>query len=252
VEALALPAAPVQVKEKVVLAASGPVDSGPPEVGFVPSQPPEAVQSVAFVDDQVRFDAAPLATTGGSAESVTVGESGGGGVPGTATVVEALALPPGPVHVRENTVLVLSGPVDSLPAVVFVPDQPPEAEHELAFLELQLNCAESPLATVSGLAASVTVGAGLTGLPESGFPVAFEPESSVPHAPTSVRPKMPALTARRSRLPSDDAMVIRSQPRNHERNQRQRVRRGPTRCDLKTAVAPTRPRHAHCFLAAMS
>jgi hypothetical protein len=39
-----------------------------------------------------------------------------------------------------------------------VPDQPPEAVHAVAFVELQLKVDVPPLFTVLGLAVSVTVG----------------------------------------------------------------------------------------------
>ena len=47
-----------------------------------------------------------------------------------------------------------------VPLTALVPDQAPEAVHEVAFEELQVNVELLPLATVLGLAAKVTVGAG--------------------------------------------------------------------------------------------
>ena len=44
-----------------------------PLVASLPLQPPEAAQEVAFVDDHVRVDAAPLLTVVGFPVSVTVG-----------------------------------------------------------------------------------------------------------------------------------------------------------------------------------
>jgi hypothetical protein len=41
-----------------------------------------------------------------------------------------------------------------------VPDQPPEAEHEVALVELQLKVEALPLARLVGLALKVTVGVG--------------------------------------------------------------------------------------------
>jgi len=49
-----------------------PVDAVP-EVALVPLHAPPAVQVVAFVETQVRFDEAPLVTVVGLAEMVTVG-----------------------------------------------------------------------------------------------------------------------------------------------------------------------------------
>ena len=76
---------------------SAPVD-WVPEVALAPDQPPEAVQEVALVEDQVSVEDPPLATDAGFAASDTVG---GSGVPATVTVAEALPLPPEPEQVRE-------------------------------------------------------------------------------------------------------------------------------------------------------
>jgi hypothetical protein len=60
------------------LEVSEPVDS-PPEVALSPDQAPEAVQELAFVEDQVSAEGPPFATDGGFAASDTVGTGGGGG-----------------------------------------------------------------------------------------------------------------------------------------------------------------------------
>ena len=78
-----------------------------PLTGWLPPQAPEAVQVVAFVEDQVRIELLPLTTVLGLADSVMVGI---GWV--TDTVADCEALPPAPVQVRVNVVLVLSAPVD--------------------------------------------------------------------------------------------------------------------------------------------
>jgi len=57
----------------LALAVSTPVDSLPPEGALSPDQLPEAVQEVAFVEDQVRVEDAPLAIVCGLAVIVTVG-----------------------------------------------------------------------------------------------------------------------------------------------------------------------------------
>jgi hypothetical protein len=72
-----------------------------PEVALAPDHAPEAVQEVAFVEDQVRVEDAPFAIDVGFAVSDRVGTGGGGGVPDTVTVADALALPPEPVQIRE-------------------------------------------------------------------------------------------------------------------------------------------------------
>ncbi len=50
--------------------------------------------------------------------------------------------------------------MDCEPLAALVPDQAPEAEHEVAFVADQLSVELLPLATVLGLADKVTVGAG--------------------------------------------------------------------------------------------
>jgi hypothetical protein len=96
-DALALPPAPVQVRVKLPLAVSAPVD-WLPGVAFVPDQSPEAVQLVALVEDQISVEAAPLVTDVGFAVSDTVGTCD---APVTVTVADTLALPPAPVQVRK-------------------------------------------------------------------------------------------------------------------------------------------------------
>jgi hypothetical protein len=66
-----------------------------PLVALVPDQAPEAVQAVAWFEDQVSVEPLPLATVLGLATSATVGA---GWV--TDTVVVWLALAPVPVQVR--------------------------------------------------------------------------------------------------------------------------------------------------------
>jgi hypothetical protein len=72
-----------------------------PEVALAPDQAPEAEQEVALVEDQVSVEDPPLVTVVGFAASDTVGTGGGGGVPCTVTVADALALPVDPEQVRE-------------------------------------------------------------------------------------------------------------------------------------------------------
>ena len=127
---------------------------------MLPDHAPEAVQEVALVDDQVSVEEAPLATEVGFADTVTVGAGGGGGMPDTMTVTEALELPPGPVQVREKLLLALSAPVDWLPEVVLLPDHAPEAMQEVALVDDQVSMEDALLATDAGLAASDTIGKG--------------------------------------------------------------------------------------------
>jgi hypothetical protein len=76
----------------VALALRLPVD-WLPLTALLPVQPWEAVQEVAFVEDQVSVEAAPLVTVVGLAASETVGA---GEV--TDTVADWVALPPVPVQ----------------------------------------------------------------------------------------------------------------------------------------------------------
>ena len=72
---------------------SAPVDCEPLKP-LLPDQAPEAVQAVAWVDDQVSVELAPRATVLGLALRLTVGA---GGV--TDTVTDCDALPPVPLQV---------------------------------------------------------------------------------------------------------------------------------------------------------
>jgi hypothetical protein len=100
-DALAVPPDPVQERENVLELVNAPVDSLSESVLGPTPHAPEEVQEVAFVDDQVSMEEAPLATDVGFAASDTVGTGGGGGVPDTVTIAEEVALPPEPVQVRE-------------------------------------------------------------------------------------------------------------------------------------------------------
>jgi len=111
---------------------------------------------VALVEDQLRVEDEPFATVVGLALKETVGA---GEV--TETVADCVALPPVPVQTRVYVVLALSAPVACDPVVAMVPDHPPEAVQEVAFVLDQFNVEVAPLATVLGLALSVTVGAGV-------------------------------------------------------------------------------------------
>ncbi len=76
------------------VAVKAPVDCVP-LAALVPDQAPEAVHDVAFVEDQVSVELAPLVTEVGLALKVTVGT----GVV-TVTVADFALLPPAPVQVR--------------------------------------------------------------------------------------------------------------------------------------------------------
>jgi len=61
----------------------------------------------------------------------------------------------------------LSAPVDEEPLVALLPDQPPEAVHEVAWVVDQLNVELAPLTTVLGLAVTVTIGASAAAVTET-------------------------------------------------------------------------------------
>jgi hypothetical protein len=88
------PPVPVQVSVNFVVAVRAAVVCEP-AVALAPLQPPEAVQAVALVDDQVNAEVAPLLTVTGFAVRVTAGV---GAV--TDTVADCAALPPLPLQVR--------------------------------------------------------------------------------------------------------------------------------------------------------
>ena len=95
----------------------------------------------------------------GSALIVTIGGVGAVGESGlTATVADWVVLPLGPVHVNIYLAVALRGPVDSEPVVAIVPLQAPDAEQEVALVELHDSTADWPEARVAGLGNSDTVG----------------------------------------------------------------------------------------------
>jgi hypothetical protein len=71
------------------------------------------------------------------------------------------AEPPVPLQLSVNVVALDSAAVLSLPAVAFVPVHPPEAVHDVAFVEVHVSVLVPPLATEVGDADNETVGAGV-------------------------------------------------------------------------------------------
>jgi hypothetical protein len=137
------------------LALRAPVDCDP-LVAWLPDQDPEAAHEVALVEDHVRVAALPLVTVLGLALRVTVG-----GSDVTVTVADCAALPPVPVQVNVYVVFALSAPVDCDPLVALLPDHPPEAVQDVAWVLAQVTVELLPLAIVLGLAERVIVGAGV-------------------------------------------------------------------------------------------
>ena len=104
--------------------------------------------------DQFRVALLPLVIALGPTLKVTVGA-----VALMDTVADWAAVPPAPVHVRVYVVLADSTPVDCEPLTGLEPDQPPEAEQEVALAALQVSVELVPEAIVLGAAARVTLGA---------------------------------------------------------------------------------------------
>jgi hypothetical protein len=114
------------------------------------------MQEVALVELQVSVELPPLDTEVGPALRVTAGAA-----VGTVIVVDWTAEPPAPVQVSAYLVDALSTFVLCEPLVAWLPLHPPEAVHDVALVDDQLNVDRPPLATVLGDAASVTAGAGV-------------------------------------------------------------------------------------------
>lgn len=109
-------------------------------IGFVPDHAPPAVQDVALLVDQFRVEEPFMFTVVGLALSDTVGNGGGA----TDTVTDLLALPPAPMQVRMNVLVVVNELRVWLPDVALLPDHAPDAVHEVALVEDQLRV-EEPL-----------------------------------------------------------------------------------------------------------
>jgi len=127
---------------------------------LAPLQPPDALQEVAFVLDQVSKEEAPEFTVLGVAVSVTTGAA-----PDIVTVADCVADPPAPVQVSSYSVVFVRVPVGQVPLVATLPCQPPEAVQAVAPTELQVSVELPPLLTVVGAAVSVTDTTALAGGP---------------------------------------------------------------------------------------
>jgi hypothetical protein len=116
------------------------------------------VHDVAFVEFHVNVLLPPLATLVGAADKLTVGA----GV-GVVTETEALAcaVPPAPVQLSVKVVLAFNAPVPWVPETALLPPHPPDAVHDVALMDDQVNVLLPPLLTEVGVAEIVTVGAGV-------------------------------------------------------------------------------------------
>jgi hypothetical protein len=119
--------------------------------------PPESVQLMALLEDQVRVADDPLVTLVGLALRLTVGL---GIVSVTWTVSAAAVVPLAPLQVSVKLAGLVRAPVLALPLVALLPDQPPEAVQLVALLEDQTRVADEPLVTLVGAAIRLRVGLG--------------------------------------------------------------------------------------------
>lgn len=133
------------------MAATGPVDCEP-LTPLAPDQAPEALQAVAWLDDQVKVEAPPRVSELGLASIITVG---GGAL--TVTMTDCIAEPPAPVQVRTYSVVFDSEPVDHVPLVATAPLQPSDARQFCAFWVVQVRVALPPAPRVVGDAVRLTL-----------------------------------------------------------------------------------------------
>jgi hypothetical protein len=116
---------------------------------------PGILTDVAFVVLQLNALDAPLAMVAGCAVSTI--EGGGGELDATATVIEDVAEPCGPVAVATKVVVTVGATLVD-PAGPNVPT--PEIVTEVAFCEVQLSTAEEPLLKLKGWALTLIKGWG--------------------------------------------------------------------------------------------
>jgi hypothetical protein len=157
----------VHVTVNCVVAVRG-LDTAVPAVGTGPDQLvftglADAVQEVAFVEDQVIADVWPELTVRGL---TVIDTAGGGGSAPTVTLALALPVPPGPVHVSVKVVLWVILVITWLPVVPRDPTHCPfaglaDAVQEVAFVEDHVKVDEPPEVTEVGAAKRKTVGAGV-------------------------------------------------------------------------------------------
>jgi hypothetical protein len=149
-DCVALPPGPAHVNEYVELADTEPVDCEPLSP-LEPLQPPDAVQDVALVLDQVSEEEAPEFTVLGVALSVTIGA-----ILDTVTVTDCVVVDPRhPVQISSYSVVFVSAPVDQVPLVATLPCHPPAAVQSLALADVQVSVELPPLPTVVGAAVNV-------------------------------------------------------------------------------------------------
>jgi hypothetical protein len=148
-----------------------------PLVASFPDQPPEAVQLVALLEDQVRVVDEPWVTLGGLARRLRLGL---GVVSVTWTVSATAVVPLAPLQVSVKAAELVMAPVLALPLVALLPDQPPEAVQLVALLEDQTRVADEPRVTSGGVAIRLRVGLG--GVPPLPLPLLLLPPPPQPTA----------------------------------------------------------------------
>lgn len=136
------------------MAVRAPVGSEPLS-GSVPFQAPDATHAVALLLVQARFALWPAVSELGFAVIVMLGA-----VAARVTVVDCVAVPPGPVQVMMKFVVAVRIGVACEPLVGTLPLQPPDAVQVLASTEVQLSIVVMPAFNVEACAARLTEGAG--------------------------------------------------------------------------------------------
>lgn len=143
----------MHVSENMVVAVSAPVLTDP-LVARAPLHPPLAVHVVALLLDQVSVAAPPLITVLGATDNVT----DGGGLVTTFTAAELDVVPPLPVQLSANVLVVDKAPLLTDPLVARLPVHAPDAVHVDAPTLLHVSVDAFPTLTLVGDALSVTCG----------------------------------------------------------------------------------------------
>lgn len=170
----------MQLSVKAVVFVSDAVDSVP-ETGLAPDHAPDgtldAVHESTFADDHDSVTLLPVVTAVLLELSDTVGVGTGGTVGEIATVTVRVTEPPAPVQASAKLLKAESGPVDSLPAVPFAPDQSSEAVQEVAPVDDQVSMDDPPFGMLVGLALKETVGAATVSSDPPPLPAAPPPQA---------------------------------------------------------------------------
>jgi hypothetical protein len=126
-----------------------------PLIGRGPDHPLEARQLAALVEVQLSITEPPLATALGVAVRLTVG------LGMIVTLAVAAIVPPEPVQASVYVAAAVMIAGVSVPLIARPPDHPPDAVQLEALVEDQVSVVAVPLITLVGVAARLTVGAGV-------------------------------------------------------------------------------------------